>query len=215
MIENSSEKKIPGQENINAIREGLKNVNRIAAQQPGAGMLVAALSQPLLDLEKRLTQLEQELTTRMSERGELAALYNISHAIGSSLDLAQVLNDGTVKWLSADYPIGEIMTLRGLFVFLPIAFFAWRGGGLRALEVRNLGAQGARAALTMLSTLFYLTALAVMPIADTIALTFTGPLFLTMLVSPLLGEPVGWRRWTAVVVGFMGVVVMVRPGSGT
>ena len=123
------------------------------------------------------------------------------------------LNDGTVKWLSAEYPIGEIMALRGLFVFLPIALIARRRGGLRALEIRNLGAQGARAALTMLSTVFYLTALAVMPIADTIALTFAGPLFLTMLVSPLLGERVGWRRWTAVVVGFMGVVVMVRPGS--
>jgi drug/metabolite transporter (DMT)-like permease len=142
-----------------------------------------------------------------------APLAGIACMVGGSALLT--LNDGTVKWLSADYPIGEIMTLRGLFVFLPIAFFTWRGGGLRALDIRNLGAQGARAGLTMLSTLFYLTALAVMPIADTIALTFTGPLFLTMLVSPLLGEPVGWRRWTAVVVGFMGIVVMVRPGSGT
>lgn len=124
------------------------------------------------------------------------------------------LNDGTVKWLSADYPIGEIMTLRGLFIFLPIALIAWRMGGLRALEIRNLGAQGARAGLAMLSTVFYLTALAVMPIADIIAISFAGPLFLTMLATPLLGERVGWRRWTAVVVGFIGVVVMVRPGSG-
>lgn len=124
------------------------------------------------------------------------------------------LNDGAVKWLSADYPIGEIMTLRGLFIFLPIALIAWRMGGLRALEIRNLGAQGARAGLAMLSTVFYLTALAVMPIADIIAISFAGPLFLTMLASPLLGERVGWRRWTAVVVGFIGVVVMVRPGSG-
>ena len=123
------------------------------------------------------------------------------------------LNDGTVKWLSADYPIGEIMTLRGLFVFIPIALIAWHRGGLRALEIRNLGAQGARATLTMLSTVFYLTALAVMPIADTIAITFAGPLFLTMLAAPLLGERIGWRRWAAVVVGFIGVVVMVRPGS--
>ncbi len=107
------------------------------------------------------------------------------------------------------------MSLRGLFVVLPIALIAGYGGGLRALEIRNLGAQGARAALTMLSTVFYLTALAVMPIADTIAITFAGPLFLTMLATPLLGEPVGWRRWTAVVVGFVGVVVMVRPGTGT
>ena len=142
-----------------------------------------------------------------------APLKGIACMVGGGALLT--LNDGTVKWLSADYPIGEIMTLRGLFVFLPVALIAWRGGGLRALEIRNLGAQGARAGLTMLSTVFYLTALAVMPIADTIAITFAGPLFLTMLAPPLLGERVGWRRWTAVIVGFMGVVVMVRPGTGS
>ncbi len=142
-----------------------------------------------------------------------ASLAGIACMVGGGALLT--LNDVTVKWLSADYPIGEIMSLRGLFVFLPIALIAGYGGGLRALEIHNLGAQGARAALTMLSTVFYLTALAVMPIADTIAITFAGPLFLTMLATPLLGEPVGWRRWTAVVVGFVGVVVMVRPGTGT
>ena len=142
-----------------------------------------------------------------------APLAGIACMVGGGALLT--LNDGTVKWLSADYPIGEIMTLRGLFVFFPIALIAWHGGGLRALEIRNLGAQGARATLTMLSTVFYLTALAVMPIADTIAITFAGPLFLTMLATPLLGETVGWRRWMAVVVGFIGVVVMVRPGSDT
>ena len=142
-----------------------------------------------------------------------APLAGIACMVGGGALLT--LNDVTVKWLSADYPIGEIMSLRGLFVFLPIALIAGYGGGLRALEIRNLGAQGARAALTLLSTVFYLTALAVMPIADTIAITFAGPLFLTMLATPLLGEPVGWRRWTAVVVGFVGVVVMVRPGTGT
>ncbi len=140
-----------------------------------------------------------------------ATLAGIACMVGGGALLT--INDGTVKWLSAGYPIGEIMTLRGLFVFLPIALIAWRMGGLRALEIRNLGAQGARAGLTMLSTVFYLTALAAMPIADTIAITFAGPLFLTMLAAPLLGERVGWRRWTAVVFGFIGVIVMVRPGS--
>jgi len=142
-----------------------------------------------------------------------APLAGIACMVGGGALLT--LNDVTVKWLSADYPIGEIMSLRGLFVFLPIALIAGYGGGLRALEIRNLGAQGARAGLTMLSTVFYLTALAVMPIADTIAITFAGPLFLTMLAPSLLGEKVGWRRWTAVIVGFLGVVVMVRPGTGS
>ncbi|MCP4540009.1 MAG: GAF domain-containing protein [Chloroflexi bacterium] len=93
MIDNSSEKKIPGQDNIIALREGLNNINRIVARQRGADMLVAELSQYLIALQNMLTQLEQELTTQMSERDELAALYNVSHAISSSLDLPQVLND--------------------------------------------------------------------------------------------------------------------------
>jgi len=161
--------------------------------------------------ESRETRTETRTDTRHAAAPSRAPLAGIVCMVGGGALLT--LNDGTVKWLSASYPIGEIMTLRGLFVFLPIGLIAWRMGGLRALEIRNLGAQGARAGLTMLSTVFYLTALAVMPIADTIAITFAGPLFLTMLVTPLLGERVGWRRWTAVVVGFVGVIVMVRPGS--
>ncbi len=93
MIDNSSTKKIPGQENIIALREGLNNINRIVARQRGADMLVAELSQYMIALQNILTQLEQELTTQMSERDELAALYNVSHAISSSLDLSEVLND--------------------------------------------------------------------------------------------------------------------------
>jgi PAS domain S-box-containing protein len=93
MIENSSKKKIPGQKNIAALREGLNNINRIAARQRGGDMLIAELSPHLLALQNMLAQLEQELTTQMSERDELAALYNVSHAISSSLDLPEVLND--------------------------------------------------------------------------------------------------------------------------
>ena len=53
-----------------------------------------------------------------------------------------------------------------------------------------------------------------MPLADVYAIHFAGPLFLTALSGPMLGEPVGWRRWSAVAVGFLGVVVMIQPGTG-
>ena len=146
-------------------------------------------------------------------RTSQAPLAGIACMVGGSALVT--LNDTVVKWLSADYLIGEIMSLRGVFIFLPIALITWRAGGLRVLEIRNLGAQGARAGLTMLSTVFYLTALAVLPLADIVAIAFAGPLFLTMLAMPLLGEQVGWRRWTAVIIGFLGVVIMVRPGTGS
>ncbi|MDY7078165.1 MAG: adenylate/guanylate cyclase domain-containing protein [Chloroflexota bacterium] len=88
-----SSEKVPGQENIAALREGLTNVTRIIARHRGSNALVTELSQYLLALQDLLTHLEQELTTQASERDELVALYDISHVIGSSLDLTQVLNE--------------------------------------------------------------------------------------------------------------------------
>jgi adenylate cyclase len=93
MTNHSSETKISCQESIKAIREGLVNINRIVARQRGADALVAELSQHLSALQSLLMNLEQELATQEFERGELAALYNVSHALGSSLDLPKVLND--------------------------------------------------------------------------------------------------------------------------
>ncbi|MBT6119665.1 MAG: DMT family transporter, partial [Rhodospirillaceae bacterium] len=62
-------------------------------------------------------------------------------------------------------------------------------------------------------TALFVTGLNVMPFADAVAMTLAGPLFLTALAVPILGEPVGWRRWTAVGIGFIGVLIMVRPGG--
>ncbi len=125
------------------------------------------------------------------------------------------LNDAVVKWLSDGYPVGEILFIRGLFVFIPVGLIAWRMGGMSALAIHHIGAQTVRAGLTVVSTVFYLIALTVMPLADVVSIAFAGPLFLTALAVPLLGEPVGWRRWSAVLVGFAGILVMFRPGSET
>ncbi|HET91320.1 MAG TPA: adenylate/guanylate cyclase domain-containing protein [Chloroflexi bacterium] len=90
---NDPSKKIPGQDNISALREGLNNINRLVIRQSGSDALAMQLSQHLLALQDMLNHLEQELTSQVSERQELVALYNVSHAIGSSLDLTQVLNE--------------------------------------------------------------------------------------------------------------------------
>jgi adenylate cyclase len=85
--------KIPGQETIAALHDGLTNVTRIVARQYGGGAMVAEVSQHLMALQEMLLHLERELTTQASERGELEALSDISYAIGSSLDLTEVLNE--------------------------------------------------------------------------------------------------------------------------
>ena len=94
MTERSSEIKVPGQENIASLREGLANVARIVDQYRRAGTPAAAeLAQHIPALQNVLTRLEQDLVAWTPEREELAALYDIGRAIGSSLKPAEVLNE--------------------------------------------------------------------------------------------------------------------------
>ncbi len=125
------------------------------------------------------------------------------------------LNDALLKWLADDYPVGQIMAVRGLFVFLPVLALAQWEGGLRMLRVRRVRAQAVRAAIVVCGMFLFIGSLRFMPLADAIAITFASPLFATALAVPMLGEKVGWRRWSAVMVGLAGVILMLRPtGEG-
>ncbi|MDX1432772.1 MAG: DMT family transporter [Gammaproteobacteria bacterium] len=121
------------------------------------------------------------------------------------------VNDAMVKWLAQTYPVGQVMSLRGVFVIAVVLVYAYgrRLGG--QLRVTNWGLQLARGTLMATSTFLFVTALTLMPIADAIAIAFAGPILATALAALILREAVGWRRWSAVVIGFIGVVIMVRP----
>lgn len=122
--------------------------------------------------------------------------------------------DGLIKWLGADYPTLQIVFFRSLFAFVPLGFFLARSGSLAALKTRSLPGHILRAmvGLSAMSIFFY--AFSKMPLANVIAIAFAAPLFVTALSVPLLGERVGPRRWTAIAVGFLGVLIMVRPDTG-
>lgn len=92
MIDISSKTTIPGRDSITALRKGLANLTRVIARHHGAEALLAELSQHAAALQDMLGNLERELETQASERGELDALYEICQVIGSSLDLTKVLN---------------------------------------------------------------------------------------------------------------------------
>ena len=124
------------------------------------------------------------------------------------------VNDALQKSMTADFPRGEILTVRGLFVMAPVLFIAWRMGGLSTLKIHSFRSQGARSALVCVAAFLFVSALSLMPLADAIALTFVGPLLMTALAAFLLKEVIGWRRWAAVLVGLIGVMIMLRPGSG-
>ena len=122
-------------------------------------------------------------------------------------------NDALLKWMTGGYHVVQIMFCRGLFVFIPMALLIWRGGGLRSLHTGNPKGHLIRALLVILGTFLFVSGLKHLPLTDAIAIAFAGPLFIAALAPPLLGEHVGWRRWMAVLAGFIGIVIIMRPGG--
>ena len=124
--------------------------------------------------------------------------------------------DAMVKWLGAGYPTVQIVFFRCVFAFVPLAFLISRSGGLRlALRVRQRRRMAERCLFGLGSMLLFFYSFSAMRLADAIAISFAAPIIVTALSMPLLGEPVGWRRWLACAAGFAGVLVMVGPGSGS
>ena len=125
------------------------------------------------------------------------------------------LNDAVAKWLSATYPVGQIVALRSGFIVLALGLFFLMRGGLAALKPVRFRHQALRGACFIASTFSVVLALSLLPLADVVAFTFASPLFIVALAGPLLGEHVVWRRWVAVLVGFAGVLIMARPTPNT
>ena len=123
------------------------------------------------------------------------------------------LNDGLIKHLAGTYPTGELLFIRGLFVWPWILLFVMRRGGLAILRVHNIKGQALRGCCVIAGAFLFITGLRHLALADAVAIAFTGPLFITALAPLVLGESVGWRRWLAVLVGFAGVLFMLRPGG--
>lgn len=121
------------------------------------------------------------------------------------------VNDAIAKWLTDRYPVGQVLAIRGVLVVALVYGWAVVSRRTPVLRVRSWKLNLTRGGLMALSTFLFVTSLSLMPIADAIAISFAGPIFATALAALLLAEPVGWRRWSAVAVGFAGVVVMVRP----
>ncbi len=122
-----------------------------------------------------------------------------------------VVSDAITKLLAGRYPVGQLICIRALFTLIPILMLAWHAGGLQALRIRNVPMQMVRAGCAVASSALFIAGLIYLPLADCTAIAFSGPLFVTALATPILGEKVGWRRWSAVFVGFIGVLIMLRP----
>lgn len=116
-----------------------------------------------------------------------------------------------VKTIGGRIPVAEVILFRNLFAIPALLPVVAAGGGLAALATRNPMSHAARTLFGMMGMVGAFYGYVHLPLATVTALGFTMPLFLTVLAVPLLGERVGWRRGLAVVVGFLGVLLMVRP----
>jgi drug/metabolite transporter (DMT)-like permease len=124
------------------------------------------------------------------------------------------LQDAIIKQVSGAYALTQVVGLRSL-VGVPILLtLVQREVGWRALLAGGMGALVLRGLIMFGAYTAYYMAFPALPLADAVALYFTVPLFLTALAGPVLGEHVGWKVWTAVALGFGGVLVMLQPGSG-
>ena len=122
-------------------------------------------------------------------------------------------SDVTAKYLSATLPSVEIAWIRFLTFALIMSPAMFRGSPLFALRTERLGLQLMRGAALVGSSLFFISGLRYLPIAEASATGFVAPLFVTALSIVFLSEKVGVRRWLATAVGLLGVLIILRPGT--
>ncbi len=114
--------------------------------------------------------------------------------------------------LSASIPVHEIVFIRGLVAAPLIFFYVHYDSGFGALTTKRPWLHATRAVTMFVSYMSFYLALAAVPLTTAVALFFVAPLMITALSIPILGERVGWRRWLGVIIGFCGVLIILRPG---
>ena len=139
--------------------------------------------------------------------GAAVALLLFGVASGLALDLF-------AKALLADYSLEQFVFLRSIVGLLFFLFIARWYGGFSSLRSSRWRWHVFRTVLATGSMFGFFYGLIYMPLVNALTLAFTAPLIVTALSVPFLGEHVGWRRWLAVIIGFAGVLIILRPGTG-
>jgi len=121
--------------------------------------------------------------------------------------------DTMIKWLSAGYPVHELVFTNALFSLVPVGLVSLRRGGIARLRTRRLQLHVLRGLCGLAGGFLAFYAYSRLPLADAYSIIFATPLLITALSVPVLGEQVGWRRWSAVGIGFLGVLIMLQPGA--
>jgi drug/metabolite transporter (DMT)-like permease len=122
------------------------------------------------------------------------------------------MNDAITKAVSSEMNFGQMMLVRGVVAIMLIAGLAWHQGALRPLRTLMMKPVALRVIGEVGGTISFLAAIVHLPLANTAAIFQALPLAVTLGAALIFGEPVGWRRWSAIAAGFIGVLIIVRPG---
>jgi drug/metabolite transporter (DMT)-like permease len=125
------------------------------------------------------------------------------------------LNDVLGKWLVATYSVTQILFLRSIAALLILAPFIWRAGAATFRAAPQPWLQVLRAALATFEVACFYLSVWFLPLADAMTFYLAGPIYVTAMSALFLGEKVGLHRWSAVLVGFIGVVIALAPTSGS
>jgi drug/metabolite transporter (DMT)-like permease len=145
--------------------------------------------------------------------GRSAALAGIGYMLVAVFLFA--VTSATGKWMVAKYPVGEFLAIRAGATLLLLIPLIWRAGIGVFRTAPRPGLQLLRVLLSTAEVAMFFWAVGYMPLADATTFYLAAPIYVTVLSIPLLGERVGWRRWTAVLVGFGGVVIALRPSAAS
>jgi drug/metabolite transporter (DMT)-like permease len=129
-----------------------------------------------------------------------------------SAGLFLTINDSISKWLLPHYPVGQILFIMATLIAL-VAVVVMRFRGEAPLGATHWRPHFYRGGLYVIGSFCFVISLRYLPFAEVVAIVFAGPMIMTLLGRFFLGESVGWHRLGAVMIGFVGVLVVIQPGS--
>ncbi len=151
-----------------------------------------------------MTALVQRLLSRGAPAGIVLMLLGM---------LMFSLNDAMGKMLVSTYSVGQVLLIRSIAALIVLAPFLWRQGAGAVLRVERPWLQLLRVFLSTFEVFCFYYAVSVYPLADVMTFWLACPIYVAALAPFLLGEHVGWRRWSAIVTGFVGVVIALQPAG--
>ncbi|MER8894974.1 DMT family transporter [Mesorhizobium sp. M0676] len=128
-------------------------------------------------------------------------------------DFMFALNDAMGKWLVASFSVGQVVLIRSIGAFIVLGPMIANQGAGRLFRMERPVLQILRVLATTVDTALFYAAVVYLPLADVMSFYMAGPIYVAALSHFLLGEKVGWRRWAAILVGFCGVLIILKPSS--